>query len=72
MKRHILSGAIARARAWWGGGEVLQDGVIQDDGVVGFMMRSRCVGVRVARKAGRRVVLVPTDSIATAAAVVRS
>ena len=56
----------------WGGGEVLQDGGIQDDGlgVQGAVLRSD--GVRVARKAGRRVAFVPTDSIATAAAAVRS
>ena len=57
----------------WGGGEVLQDGVIQDDGLGGVqdaVLRSD--GVRVARKAGRRVAFVPTDSIATAAAAVRS
>ena len=57
----------------WGGGEVLQDGGIQDGGLGGIqdtVLRSD--GVRVARKAGRRVAFVPTDSIATAAAAVRS
>ena len=57
----------------WGGGEVLQDGGIQDDGLRGIqdaVLRSD--RVRVARKAGRRLAFVPTDSIATAAAAVRS
>ena len=57
----------------WGGGEVLQDGGIQDGGLGGIqdtVLRSD--GVRVARKAGRRVAFVPTDSIATAAAAARS
>ena len=57
----------------WGGGEVLQDGGIQDGGLGGIqdtVLRSD--GVRVARKAGRRVAFVPNDSGATAAAAVRS
>ena len=57
----------------WGGGEVLQDGGIQDGGLGGIQDTvRRSDGVRVARKAGRRVAFVPTDSIATAAAAARS
>ena len=44
----------------WGGGEVVQDGGIQDGGLGGIqdtVLRSD--GVRVARKAGRRVAFVP-------------
>jgi hypothetical protein len=57
----------------WGGGEVLQDGGIQDGGLGGIqdtVLRSD--GVRVARKAGRRVAFAPNDSSATAGAAVRS
>ena len=45
----------------WGGGEVLQDGGIQDGGLGGIqdaVLRSD--GVRVARKAGRRGVAWPS------------
>ena len=56
-----------------GGGGVLQDGVIHDDRLLGFRSAVLCCdGARVVRKAGRRVAYVPTDSVATTAAVVRS